>query len=38
VESKNGKLKGIITSAFGMYADSMSNQMIQKLTMHREGQ
>ena len=34
VESKNGKLKGVITSAFGIYADSMSNEMIQKLTMH----
>jgi hypothetical protein len=35
VESKDGKLKGIITSAFGLYADAISNEMIQKLTMHR---
>ena len=35
VESKDGKIKGTITSAFGMYADSVSNQMIQKLTMHK---
>jgi hypothetical protein len=35
VESKDGKLKGTITSAFGMYADSISNEMIQKLSMHK---
>jgi hypothetical protein len=35
VESKDGKLKGTITSAFGMYADSVSNAMIQKLSMHK---
>jgi len=35
VESKDGKLKGTITSAFGMYADSVSNEMIQKLSMHK---
>jgi hypothetical protein len=35
VESKDGKLKGVITSAFGLYADAISNEMIQKLTMHR---
>src|SRR5205085_2369901 len=31
VESKDGKLKGVITSAFGMYADPASNKIIQKL-------
>ena len=35
VESKDGKLKGAITSAFGLYADSISNEMIQKLSMHK---
>ncbi len=35
VESKDGKIKGVVTSAFGLYADPVSNQMIQKLTMHR---
>ena len=35
VESKDGKLKGTITSAFGTYADSISNEMIQKLSMHK---
>lgn len=34
VESKNGELKGIITSAFGTYADSLSADMIRKLSMH----
>lgn len=35
VESKDGKLKGVITSAFGLYADPASNRIIQKLTMHK---
>ena len=34
VESKDGNLKGIISSAFGMYADTISSDMIKKLTMH----
>ncbi|MEO5783798.1 MAG: phosphoribosylpyrophosphate synthetase [Ginsengibacter sp.] len=36
VESKDGKLKGIITSAFGLYADPVSNKIIQKLSMHKK--
>jgi hypothetical protein len=35
VESKDGKIKGVITSAFGPYADPASNRIIQKLTLHR---
>ena len=35
VESKDGDIKGVITSAFGLYADSVSTEMIKKLTMHR---
>jgi hypothetical protein len=35
VASKDGKLKGTITSAFGMYADGTSNDMIQKLSSHQ---
>lgn len=35
VESKDGKVKGVITSAFGMYADPASNKIIQKLSMHK---
>ncbi len=34
VESKDGSLKGVITSAFGTYADAASAEMIKKLTMH----
>lgn len=35
VKSKDGKHKGIITSAFGLYADPVSNKIIQKLSMHK---
>ena len=35
VESKDGKIKGVITSAFGVYADPVSNRIIQKLSMHK---
>lgn len=34
VESKDGKIKGVITSAFGLYADPISDQMIKKLQIH----
>lgn len=34
VESKNGDLKGVITSAFGTYADTLSSDMIRKISMH----
>ena len=35
VESKDGKIKGVITSAFGLYADPVSDKIIQKLSMHK---
>ncbi len=35
VESKDGKLKGAFVSAYGTYADSISGEMIKKLSMHR---
>ena len=35
VESKDGKVKGVVSSAFGMYADQVSANMIKKLTMHK---
>jgi hypothetical protein len=35
VESKDEKIKGVVTSAFGLYADPVSNEMIQKLSMHK---
>lgn len=34
VESTDGKLKGVITSAFGTYADNISTEIIRKLAMH----
>jgi len=35
IESKDGNIKGTLTSAYGMYADEVSNEMVQKLAMHR---
>ncbi|MBC7507905.1 MAG: phosphoribosylpyrophosphate synthetase [Ferruginibacter sp.] len=34
VESKDGKMKGVLTSAYGMYADTISTDMLSKLSMH----
>jgi hypothetical protein len=34
VESRDGKVKGVITSAFGLYADKASTEIIKKLSMH----
>lgn len=34
VESKDGKMKGVLTSAYGMYADPISTDMLSKLSMH----
>ncbi len=35
IESKDGSIKGTMSSAFGMYADSINNDMIQKLSIHK---
>ena len=35
VQSKDGAIKGSITSAFGIYADTVDTAMLQKLTMHK---
>jgi hypothetical protein len=35
VESKKGNMKGVLVSAYGTYADPMSDEMIQKLSYHR---
>ena len=35
IESKDGKIKGVLTSAYGMYAESISTEMIQKLSIHK---
>lgn len=35
IESKDGTVKGSLLSAYGTYAESISTEMIQKLTMHK---
>ena len=35
VESIDKKIKGIITSAYGMYASTISTEMLRKLSMHK---
>lgn len=35
IGSKDGKTKGVMASAFGMYADSISNELLQKLSIHK---
>ena len=33
IESKDGRLKGTMTSAYGMYAETISTEMLQKLAI-----
>jgi hypothetical protein len=35
IESKDGKVKGSMTSAYGMYAETVSTNMLKKLSMHQ---
>jgi hypothetical protein len=35
IEAKNGSYKGVLTSAYGMYADSISAELQKKLTVHQ---
>ena len=35
IESKQGSIKGVVTSAYGLYADAVSSAMIQKLALHK---
>lgn len=34
VKSKKGNIKGVLTSAFGLYADAASTEMIKKLSIN----
>ncbi len=34
IESKDGSIKGSLTSAYGMYADTVSTEMLKKLTIN----
>lgn len=34
ISSSDGKVKGVIMTAFGTYADSISADMLKKLSMH----
>ena len=34
VQSRDGKIKGVISSAYGTYADTMSDEIIKKLSIH----
>jgi hypothetical protein len=34
VESKDGKMKGVLVSAYGVYSDPVSDEMIRKLAVH----
>ena len=35
IESKEGNIKGVVTSAYGLYADTTSTEMMKKLTIHK---
>jgi len=35
IESKTGSMKGVLTSAFGLYADEASDVLLKKLTIHK---
>jgi hypothetical protein len=35
IESKDGKVKGTMTSAYGMYAETVSTEMLKKLSVHK---
>lgn len=34
IESTDGEIKGVLVSAYGVYSDAISDEMIQKLKVH----
>ncbi len=36
IESKDNSMKGVLTAAFGTYADIISSDMIRKLAIHKQ--
>ena len=36
IEAKDNKMKGTMVNGYGTYADPMSDEMIKKLSMHRQ--
>ena len=34
IESKDGMMKGVLVSAYGMYSEALSEEMLQKLAVH----
>lgn len=36
VESKDGNMKGVLVNAYGPYSDSISDDMVKKLSIHRK--
>jgi hypothetical protein len=34
IEAKDGSMKGVLVNAYGVYTDSMSTEMLQKLAMN----
>jgi hypothetical protein len=34
IESKDGTMKGILVSGYGVYSDALSEEMLQKLRVH----
>jgi len=34
VESKDGTMKGVLVSAYGMYSETLGEEMLQKLSVH----
>lgn len=38
IEAKDGSMKGTLVSAYGVYSDAVSDEMLQKLAVHHKAQ